>query len=933
MTVRGTDDLGVSPGQGVTVELAAWQSKTYTAAELESGEASGLTGSLGDGTGLWRLDGEAPGPVMAMSLVKDADGRLANLSGAPAREFAGAHRVPLFPPASDALGREGLVRVINSSGAAGEVRIEAFDGTEFSYEALTLALSANEAAQFDSNDLELGNTAKGLAGSTGAGEGDWRLELTSDLDIEVLSYVRAAGGRLSPIHEVAAREPDGLRRHYVPIFHAAGHEAQESRLHLFNAGESETRVSIAGTDDAGSDAPEGRVVLTLGAGETRVLTATALEDGGDGFEGRFGTGADRWRMFVTSYGMLQVMGLGYGEDGEVANLSRGDPPASGLLVIDARVGNLDLVVESVSVDEGVRRPDSAFVLSATVRNLGIAPAEATTLRYYLSPDTTITPSDRAVGTDPVDELAASATSAESITLLAPSAEGTYYYGACVDAVPAESDTANNCSASATVTVHAPQPDRPDLVVASPSASNGRPAPGEAFTLSATVRNRGAGAASATTLRYFLSPDTTITPSDRAVGTDPVDELAASATSAESITLLAPSAEGTYYYGACVDAVPAESDTANNCSASATVTVHAPQPDRPDLVVASPSASNGRPAPGEAFTLSATVRNRGSGAASATTLRYFLSSDTTMTPSDMAVGIDPVDELAASATSAESITLLAPSAEGTYYYGACVDAVPAESDTANNCSSAVPVTVPAPPSLPDLVVVSPSTRLHDGPDATFTLSATVRNQGEGAASATTLRYYRSGDSVVSTADAPVGTDSVPALAASGSSGELIDLAVPPAGTYHFGACVDAVPRESDTTNNCSSAVLVTVSEPQSFGATAIDVDNCRGPSRTDAWGLVVDQKSKEAAEKLAIAECVEMRTRGGNGGEGQCRSTARAFEQCGAIASGYNANTQVCWISSDAGASQGEAEQKALSRCRGNTESECQLLDSGCNATD
>ena len=457
VTVRGTDDLGVSPGPGVTVELAAWQSKTYTAAELESGEASGLTGSLGDGTGLWRLDGEAPGPMMAMSLVKDADGRLANLSGAPAREFAGAHRVPLFPPASDALGREGLVRVINSSGAAGEVRIEAFDGTEFPYEALTLALSANEAAQFDSNDLELGNTAKGLAGSTGAGEGDWRLELTSDLDIEVLSYVRAAGGRLSPIHEVAAREPDGLRRHYVPIFHAAGHEAQESRLHLFNAGESKTRVAIAGTDDAGNSAPEGKVVLTIDPGETRVLAAAALENGADDFEGRFGTGAGRWRMFVTSYGMLRVMGLGYGEDGEVANLSRGNPPASGLLVIDARVGKPDLVVESVSVDEGVRRPDSAFVLSTTVRNLGLAAARATTLRYYLSSDTTISPSDMAVGTDPVDELAASATSAESITLLAPSAEGTYYYGACVDTVARESKTENNCSAPARVHVGPPGP--------------------------------------------------------------------------------------------------------------------------------------------------------------------------------------------------------------------------------------------------------------------------------------------------------------------------------------------------------------------------------------------------------------------------------------------------------------------------------------------
>ena len=39
-------------------------------------------------------------------------------------------------------------------------------------------------------------------------------------------------------------------------------------------------------------------------------------------------------------------------------------------------------------------------------------------------------------------------------------------------------------------------------------------------------------------------------------------------------------------------------------------------------------------------------------------------------------------------------LTAPSSPGTYYYGACVDAVPNESDTTNNCAS-VPVTVSEP----------------------------------------------------------------------------------------------------------------------------------------------------------------------------------------------------------------------------------------------
>ena len=100
-----------------------------------------------------------------------------------------------------------------------------------------------------------------------------------------------------------------------------------------------------------------------------------------------------------------------------------------------------------------------------------------------------------------------------------------------------------------------------------------------------------------------------------------------------------------------------------------------------------------------------------------------------------------------------------------------------------------------------------------PGGAFTLSATVRNAGDGAAAATTLRYYRSADATITTTDAQVGTDAVDALAASGSSAESIALAAPStAGRYYYGACADAVEGESDTTDNCSSPVGVDVSEP-------------------------------------------------------------------------------------------------------------------------
>ena len=125
----------------------------------------------------------------------------------------------------------------------------------------------------------------------------------------------------------------------------------------------------------------------------------------------------------------------------------------------------------------------------------------------------------------------------------------------------------------------------------------------------------------------------------------------------------------------------------------------PEDTAADLVVQSPAVSPSTPTAGTAFTFSATVRNRGSGQSAATTLRFYRSTDATVSTSDTEVGSNAVGALAAAATGAESIDLTAPSSAGTYYYGACVESVSGESDTQNNCSSAVAVTVAAAPETP------------------------------------------------------------------------------------------------------------------------------------------------------------------------------------------------------------------------------------------
>ena len=371
----------------------------------------------------------------------------------------------------------------------------------------------------------------------------------------------------------------------------------------------------------------------------------------------------------------------------------------------------DLTVGSPSVNDDSPETGGSFTLSATVSNSGDGASPATTLRYYRSTDATISSADTQAGTDAVGTLAASGTSAESISLTAPASAGTYYFGACVDAVSGESSTTNNCSGSVQVTVSEP-PAGPDLdpyaivVTTSPGGTG----PGGNVGPSVGVRNDGDESSAATTVRFYQSTDATITTADTEVGTNALGALSPGATASIGATVSAPSTPGTYYYGACVDAVAGESDTTNNCSSSVQVDVTEPPPaSTPDLTVGSPSVDDSSPETGGSFTLSATVTNSGDAQAAATTLRYYRSTDATITSSDTEVGTDAVGVLSASGTSAESIDLTAPGSAGTYYYGACVDAVTGESSTTNNCSSSVQVDVTAPPpqTSPDLTVGSPS----------------------------------------------------------------------------------------------------------------------------------------------------------------------------------------------------------------------------------
>ena len=286
-------------------------------------------------------------------------------------------------------------------------------------------------------------------------------------------------------------------------------------------------------------------------------------------------------------------------------------------------------------------------------------------------------------------LSASGSSAESISLTAPATAGSYYYGACVDMVTGESDTTNNCSSSVEVAVL--EPVYPDLEVRGLTVDVDVETPrlGGSFSMAAILENSGDGPSATTMLRFYRSADKTITRADTQEATVEVSPLEAGERHRQEVDITAPSTEGTYYYGACVDPVPEESDTSNNCSWWS-MEVPVPLP-RPNLVVGTPSVDNANPATGATFTLSATVINKGDWGGHYR-LHYYRSTDATITWADTQVRTGAASELFRFGTRDHSIQLTAPSTAGTYYYGACVEGEKDESDTTDNCSVSVRVDV-------------------------------------------------------------------------------------------------------------------------------------------------------------------------------------------------------------------------------------------------
>ena len=265
---------------------------------------------------------------------------------------------------------------------------------------------------------------------------------------------------------------------------------------------------------------------------------------------------------------------------------------------------------------------------------------------------------------------------------------------------------------------------------------------------------------------------------------------------------------------------------------------------PDLKIDRLKVSPSPVAPGKKFDISIRVHNNGPGKSAPTELSVYYSDKRHSSLEELEddignlkmAGTLNVPSISANRSKDLKLNVKAPTVPDRYYYGALLPSNIGETDyqkelkadmLRNNLAWEDDLMVESSPDLViDSIWIAGDATLNPGDQ--FTLRTTVRNDGIGRPeSSPALDYYRSTDADISTSDSWVGMDSVSRSdldTGETSSAERITLSAPnEPGVYYYGACVERVDNEQDTTNNCSTAVAIRVRAPETPNRAPIVVD--------------------------------------------------------------------------------------------------------------
>ena len=295
VSIHAIDDAGERFGP-VSLSLDARQTQHFTSQDLETGNAArGLSGGVGDGSGNWRLVLDTALDIEALAYTRTPD-VMSSIHEVAAEEGEGSmrYRVPFFDPGSNRTRRSWL-RLVNPGQSEARIVISARDdGGAPSESDVRLTLPAGEARALSAQQLEAGGSE--FEGRFGDGTGKWRLVVSADRPLVVMSLLESPTGNLtnlsSPGSRGAQQGGDGAS-HTLPLVTPASNSGQQGFVRIINRSDDSGAVRIHAIDDTGERF--GPISLSLDAQQTRHFTSQDLERGNasKGRTVRWGRGRQR----------------------------------------------------------------------------------------------------------------------------------------------------------------------------------------------------------------------------------------------------------------------------------------------------------------------------------------------------------------------------------------------------------------------------------------------------------------------------------------------------------------------------------------------------------------------------------------------------------------------------------------------------------------
>ncbi|MFC1902280.1 CARDB domain-containing protein, partial [Chloroflexota bacterium] len=468
----------------------------------------------------------------------------------------------------------------------------------------------------------------------------------------------------------------------------------------------------------------------------------------------------------------------------------------------------DLIIETITWSPEVPSIGDTVTFTVIIKNQGSSQADASHIAGYID-DTRQTTTD-------VSPIAPGDTAAKDFTWTARAGSHTAKAVADANNQVSESNEANNESSFA-FSVPAP-----DLLIEAITWSPETPSINSQITCNVTVKNRGDSQARVSHVDLYVDGNSR--------GYQDVPRLEAGANVTRTFSW--PAHPGSHTIKAVADALNhvTESDEANNEKTAICATA------TPDLIVEDITWSPANPTENATVTLTATIRNQGSGKADYSHLDWYIDNAYQTTAY--------VSQIAADATATETFTWTAQA--GSHTAKAVTDASNRviESDETNN-EKAVALSGPAPDLIVQSITSSPSSPLISH-RVIFTVS--VKNQGKTEAARSLLYFYIDG--------AHKFQQDISLLAAGGTATATFSWTVRSA-SHVLKAVIDEDNTiiESDETNNEKTVTIGSSTSPTTADLMVQDITwSPENPSTEDTvtvTATIKNQGSGQAGPSHAI----------------------------------------------------------------------------------